>query len=142
MANQPEIGDEATPAVTPKETIPPLTAEEAEAFFTESFHSRSVFGEVKKFGYGWSCILRNSIASFDFDAMTRLVWLAHKLAIRVEVMGAGQFLKIAVHRRSRGADRLGSRHPTLDEAVAKFEDLRTKDAYRCDLVALEAGNAS
>lgn len=60
-------------------------------------------------------------ATTDFDYLTRLVFLAHHRAIRVE-MSAGNFTNIHLifHQRSRKGS-IPWKHPTLDEAVEKFK---------------------
>lgn len=61
-------------------------------------------------------------ASFDFDYLTQLVFLAHHMAIRVEITPVNfTHIRILFHRRSRNGD-IYQRHPTLDEAVARFKE--------------------
>lgn len=58
-----------------------------------------------------------SMSTCDFDGLTRLVFLAHDHAIRIEVQPAMRTLRILLHPRARigGA---AVAHPTLDRAVA------------------------
>ncbi len=61
------------------------------------------------------------MSTFDFDDLTRLVFLAHHLAIRVCIKPCNmRYLRLAFTRRSRAGD-LFQRHPDLDEAVANFK---------------------
>jgi hypothetical protein len=64
---------------------------------------------------GW-----HSMATTDFDELTRLVFLAHHMAIRVSIEASThKYLKFIFHQRNRNGG-LSARHPTLDEAVAQF----------------------
>lgn len=66
------------------------------------------------FGYG------EAFATFDDDALTRLVLLAHELAIRVTVEAGGvQRLRVRLHPRPRAGD-VSGQHPTIEEAVERF----------------------
>lgn len=58
----------------------------------------------------------------DFDNLTRLVFLAHHLAIRVSIEAAArQHIKLIFHRRERYGD-YSRRHPFLEEAVKRFKE--------------------
>ncbi|HZU87408.1 MAG TPA: hypothetical protein VFF78_07985 [Anaerolineaceae bacterium] len=76
----------------------------------------------------WSnkqCISINidrALATFDFRDLTHLVFLAHHLCLRVEIEPCNfRFLRILFWRRSRDGD-ISKRHPTLREAVERFEE--------------------
>lgn len=63
---------------------------------------------------------RNSLATFDFTALTRFVFLCHEARIRGEISSKG-FRHIEIHLSERvAAGSIGNRHPNLDEAVAAF----------------------
>lgn len=58
----------------------------------------------------------------DFDTLTRLVFLAHHMAIRVSLDAvARQHIRLIFHRRERAGD-YSRRHPYLEEAVKRFKD--------------------
>ena len=60
-------------------------------------------------------------STFDFDILTRLVFLAHHMAIRVDLTPVKyQYMRLLFHQRNRSGD-IFHRHPTLDEAVASFK---------------------
>lgn len=60
-------------------------------------------------------------STVDFDKLTRLVFLAHHMAIRVNITPSKYgYLKLLFHQRNRNGDSY-HRHPTLDEAVDKFK---------------------
>lgn len=67
-------------------------------------------------------ILRyETLSTFDNSLLTRLVFLAHHLALRVEVTAAApNLLRLTFHQRRREG-RIFERHPSLQEAVAAFE---------------------
>ena len=67
--------------------------------------------------------VRRSLASYDFNDLTRLVFMAHHFCVRVEVHAiANNLLGIMFHPRVRSGA-VFERHPTLREAVEKFEQL-------------------
>jgi len=81
------------------------------------------FGTVKPSGGG---LLVNAtslnLATFDFDALTRLVFMAHDRCVRVEVKGSNPgYTKIFLHKRVREGDMM-RRHPTLEAAVEKWRE--------------------
>ncbi len=58
----------------------------------------------------------------DFNTLTRLVFLAHHMAIRVELVPvANGYMRVLFSQRNRDGD-VYHRHPTLDEAVAMFKE--------------------
>ena len=60
-------------------------------------------------------------ATVDYDELTRLVFLAHHRAIRVELSAAThKYIHLIFHQRKRIGD-YAHRHPTLDEAVDDFK---------------------
>lgn len=63
------------------------------------------------------------LATFDFDDLTRLVFLAHDLCVRIMLMPCNQQLMDLVFfpRNSRDAG-MSARHPTLEEAVRDWRD--------------------
>ncbi len=64
-----------------------------------------------------------SMATFDDDKLTRLVFLAHHLAIRVSIKSEKRRIRsisLTFSQRERTGD-LYFRHPTLDQAVADFK---------------------
>ena len=64
--------------------------------------------------------LYGGMATFDSASLTRLVFLAHDYAIRIEINGARNgILKLLFHRRDRDGD-LYHRHPTLEDAVKQW----------------------
>jgi len=102
------------------------------AQFYQGFHH--VPGEFKRAGKASVSLEVNqlSLATFDFNEMTRLVVLAHDKCIRFGVNGPHMVereydgnvyeqatMMIVVSKRKRGGS-MFERHPTLDEAVAQI----------------------
>lgn len=75
---------------------------------------------LKPWGDGWAVSAYDALSTFDFDGLTRLVFLAHDHAVRVEVTPCNpQMLRIAIWQRVRDG-RISERHPTLDDAVSRW----------------------
>jgi hypothetical protein len=65
---------------------------------------------------GWA-----SLSSFDGSGLTRLVFLAHDLAVRIELDPHHfRFLKLTMHPRPRDGGNFSARHPTLEAAVTDW----------------------
>lgn len=75
---------------------------------------------VKPWGHGWCVITHGGLATWDDNALTRLVFAAHDACYRAEVSTAGMRLRIAIHPREAGTSSIMFGHPTLDEAVARW----------------------
>lgn len=67
-----------------------------------------------------SVVWRDEFATWDFDALTKLVFLAHTARIRVSMSAVGpRYTRVMFHPRVHEGC-VGKRHPSLDEAVAAF----------------------
>lgn len=65
----------------------------------------------------------NYFATFDFDGLTKLVVLAHERMIRVEIIPSGPgMIGFVMHKRHSREGRIRERHPTIEEAVAKYKE--------------------
>jgi hypothetical protein len=65
---------------------------------------------------------RTDMATWDFDQLTRLVFLCHEARIRCSIGPAGpRALRLKFHPRKAEGD-MAVRHPNLDEAVASFRN--------------------
>ncbi|MCK9459564.1 MAG: hypothetical protein M0R80_07990 [Proteobacteria bacterium] len=63
-----------------------------------------------------------ALATTDWNTLTYLVFLCHKMAIRCEIVPCNmQKLALHFHRRKRDGD-MAEKHPTLAEAVKSFEE--------------------
>lgn len=62
-----------------------------------------------------------AFATFDFDILTRAVIMAHDRMIRFEICPSGPgMLGLEFHKRHTREGRMYERHPTIEEAIAKF----------------------
>lgn len=75
-------------------------------------------------GYVIRINLRLSLATFDMDNLTALVFECHARALRLDMSGAGPgLLRLLFHERVRTGGR-SKRHPSLGQAVVVFEPRR------------------
>lgn len=76
----------------------------------------------------WNCgrgcaftILTGELATYDFVHLTQLVLAAHDRCVRVAIAPkAFRYLTIYIHPRQRDGDSIGSRHPTIEQAIETF----------------------
>lgn len=96
-----------------------LTREEAFEFFSDFFFGDHHFpSEMKEWGNGWSMAVTQSISTYDFNHLTRLVLMAHDRCIRVEISPRGMNrMLIIIHKRVRGKESMSKVHPTMEEAI-------------------------
>lgn len=72
-------------------------------------------------------------STFDFSNLTRLVFLAHHMALRVNIRGSKvNYIQLMFHERQRKGD-LYKRHPTIDEAVSTFKANVTIQEYQDEM---------
>jgi hypothetical protein len=85
---------------------------------------------------GW-----HSFSTVDYDELTRLVFLAHHMAVRIQIDAAThKYLRLMFHQRCRFGD-YAHRHPTLDEAVAAFKETVSVPEYH-ESIILETSDIS
>lgn len=76
---------------------------------------------IRQFGSGICVNWGRDLSTYDFNALTTLVLLAHRYAIRVEIKSSGpRMVKIVAHRRrpkpvSREEQNCCEDHPTLKD---------------------------
>lgn len=69
----------------------------------------------------------HELATFDFDALMKLVFLCHEARMRCSISPAGpRMLRLSFWQRA-AEGRLSERHPNLDEAVAAFRSYLPPD---------------
>ncbi len=97
---------------------PKMTKEQAEDFFGILFRGKNhIPSELKPFGHGWKVNAHASMSTFDFDELTRLVFLCHDRCVRaVIIQGGPGRVGIAISQRLRDGD-VSQRHPTIDQAL-------------------------
>lgn len=107
--------------------MPDLTREEAAEFFGLLFHGRnhSPDDTLKPIPRGgWKIIPREKdFASYGYDALTRLCFLAHDHCIRASIVPGNRagILQINIWRRSRIGG-MNERHPTIEAALATWRE--------------------
>jgi hypothetical protein len=115
-----------------------MSKEKATEFFSALYFGEHHIpsGGVKPFGPGWCVNHHGDLATFDFDALTRLVFLAHDKCVRAAVEASGpRMVKICIWQRSQRDGQIWSRHPTIEQALADWrsnghlnEEATTKQA--------------
>ena len=106
---------------TPAEAL--LIAVVCDALRTGPHNIRALkCGRIQPRGRGASIGYIGDLATWDHDALTRLVFAAHDRCARVEVTSAGPYLRITVHARTREPGDLPIMlgQPTLEQAVADW----------------------
>jgi hypothetical protein len=97
-----------------------MTEQEAISFFSALYcgeHHIPRSG-VKEFGLGWCVNHYGDLSTFDFDRLTRLVFLAHDRCVRVEIRSSGpRMVKLCIWKRSGRTGEIWSRHPTIETAL-------------------------
>jgi hypothetical protein len=96
-----------------------MTKEAANAFFAELFNGEHhIPAKLHEFGDGWSLTTWGDLSTFDFDMLTRLVFLAHDRCVRATVMqGAPKTVKIVLWQRESREGSINKRHPTIEQAL-------------------------
>lgn len=70
--------------------------------------------------HGVSVIWKHGMATFDYNELTALVFLAHEARIRCQIESAGpRNLRLTFWQRVHEGD-MARRHPNLDEAIERF----------------------
>lgn len=80
-----------------------------------------------KFGFnGVSVLWERELATWDFNALTNLVFLCHAARIRCSISPSMRNLRISFWQRTEEGD-VARRHPDLAEAVEQFQALLPTD---------------
>lgn len=63
------------------------------------------------------------LSTFDFDLLTRLVFLAHDHNIRIQIGPCNpQFLEVVFHPRHKRDGGISERHPTIEQALGRWRE--------------------
>lgn len=84
---------------------------------------------IWNYGRGLSVIWHqgNGLATFDFNFLTRLVFLCHEARIRCEIENGGpRMFRLSFWQRSATGG-MAERHPNLEEAIAEFREYLPND---------------
>lgn len=101
-----------------------ITHEQAIEFFSELYFGKHhIPAKVLPWGDGWCVNHYGDLSTFDFDTLTRLVFLAHDSCIRVELsQGGPRAIKIAIWKREGRTGRIYDRHPTIETALEAWRN--------------------
>lgn len=101
-----------------------MSYQEAEEFFSELYFGKHhIPSKIKSWGEGWCINHWGDLSTFDFDTLTRLVFLAHDSCIRVEIsQGGPRAVKIAIWKREGRTGSMYTRHPTIENALEKWRE--------------------
>ena len=104
-----------------------MTEQEAIDFFSELYYGQHHIPgpncKPKKFGWGWCVNHLEDLSTFDFNTLTRLVFLAHDRCVRAEILNSGpNRVKIAIWKRYARTGSSTQRHPTIEEALKTWRE--------------------
>jgi hypothetical protein len=103
-----------------------MTKKEAIDFFAHLFRGEHHIpgSGVKAIGdQGWCVNHYGDLSTFDFDMLTRFVFLAHDRCCRASVMSSGpRMVKLAIWQRHTRTGSTTERHPTLEAALASWRE--------------------
>lgn len=90
------------------------------AEFFGGFHH--MIDKPKPWGNGIKLSERfNWLSTYDFDGLTRLVFMAHDACIRIEIMPSGPgLIGLTLYKRHQREGGISERHPTIEEALATW----------------------
>jgi hypothetical protein len=106
-----------------------MTFEEAENFFSVLYFGKHhIPSKIKSWGQGWTISHYGDLSTYDFNTLTRLVFLAHDMCFRAEISQSGpRMVKISIHKRSSRRGSMFERHPTIEEALADWREKHPKE---------------
>lgn len=103
-----------------------MSKEEAMNFFSEFYGGEHhIPGKIHEFGQGWMIKHdRGDLATYDFNGLTRLVFMAHQKCLRVSIMPLNfSTIKLIVHKREKEGG-MTEKHPTLSDAIKSYNEKR------------------
>lgn len=78
--------------------------------------------KVHTWGRGVCVNWFQGLSTFDYDNLTRLVLVAHKHAVRIEIGSSGpRMVRIIAHRRTHDTAGINERHPTLEDLAERMK---------------------
>lgn len=103
-----------------------LTKKDATGFFSAFYRGEHhIPDKLKEYGEGWSVDQFGDLSTHDFDALTRLVILAHQYAIRASIVPCGpKRITIVAHRRYHDREEYWAKHPTLDDLINHIKEIK------------------
>jgi len=93
-----------------------------------------ICGRLHEWGTGikLNCTQSNWAATYDFNGLTRAVFMAHDRCIRfaIEPSGPGMMGLIVHKRHKRAEGRMYERHPTIEQALKSWRENNPKPTKR------------
>ena len=78
---------------------------------------------VHAWGKGIKFSMYDGLSTFDFDYLTRLVFLAHDRCVRAEIIASSPGrVGIVLHKRHTREGGIAGRHPTVEQALATHRE--------------------
>lgn len=107
----------------------PMTQQQAEEFFAVFYLGKHHIPRgMKPFGDGWKINHHGDLSTFDFDALTRLVFLAHDKCVRVQIVQGGpRCVGIVIWQRAKRDGSMFERHPTIEQAMEVWRKYHPMD---------------
>lgn len=109
----------------------PITLEEATAFFSEIYGGEHhIPSEIKQKQHsdGYYILTRGDLSSFDFNRLTRILFLCHDKCYRVEMKALGMKVAIFLHKRYKRKGSVMECHPTIEDALAKWRETHPENS--------------
>jgi hypothetical protein len=109
-----------------------MKKEDAEDFFAEIFYGKHhIPSELKPWGDGWQLNYYGDFTTFDFNNLTRAVFLAHDRCIRFGITSSGpRMIRLVIHQRNKRIGSVMERHPTIEEALADWRIKHPADTIK------------
>ncbi len=125
----------------PEVTMPAEDRERVEKVVALAFGGLHNVDRLRFYGFYATCGTHGGeLATWDGNRLTALVVAGHDQGVRVSVSARGMRLEVMLHPRRCRAGRIAHRHPTLEDAIARYgeRDVWTPPA---DEAAPESGAA-
>lgn len=82
-----------------------------------------ITGKVHGYGVGIETSTFHDFSTFDMDLMTQAVFMAHDRCIRLAVSPSSpRLIRLCLWKRHERTGATHERHPTLEEAVARWRE--------------------
>lgn len=100
---------------------------DAKSFFSEfCLGEHHIPGKIRAYGPAWYINFHHDLSTFDFDYLTRLVFLAHDRCVRASIQQSGpRMIKIIIWAREGRDGSMYERHPTIEHALSEWREAHT-----------------
>lgn len=105
-----------------------MTKEQAIEFFGEIYcgkhHIPGKHCEPVPWGDGWCVNHTGELSTFDFNKLTRLVFLAHDRCVRVSIQSSGPgMVRICIWQREKRTGSIFESHPAIETALEDWRKI-------------------